>query len=82
MLPGVATHITLAQVLVEYCKTSPPKISDLIRVHRLLKKVDLSCANELHNIMANARSDQELVQKDFQAFKQREQSAQQIASVN
>ncbi|MDB4749825.1 hypothetical protein OAF83_02850 [Rubripirellula sp.] len=79
---GVATNISLAQSLAEYYKRSPPRNADLIRVHRLLKKVDIASARGLHNVMANGRERQETEQSKLNAPKQTDQTAQKIASVD
>ena len=55
MIPGVSTHIALAQALSDYCKQSLPKTVDLLRIHRLLKKVDLPSAKELEDVVSGTR---------------------------
>lgn len=52
---GIVTNISLAQSLVEYYKGFPPKIADLIRIHRLLKKVDIASAKEFERVIAADR---------------------------
>ena len=83
LLPqGVATNISLAQSLAEYYRQSPPTKADRIRVHRLLKKVDIASANELYGYMPNGREREETHQANFNALKQTDEHAQRIASID
>ena len=83
MMPGVSTHIALAQALSDGCKQSPPKTVDLLRIHRLLKKVDLPSAKELEDVVSGSRIREEMERRaKLNDPKRASQTTHKLASVN
>ena len=83
MMPGVSTHIALAQALSGYCKQSPPKTVDLLRIHRLLKKVDLPSAKELEDVVSGSRKREAMERRaKLNDPKLASQTTHKLASVN
>ncbi len=83
LMPGVPTNIALAQALADYYKLSPPKTVDLLRVHRLLKKVDLASAKELEEVVGTTRQ-REATERRAKLHdpKQADQAGGKFATVN
>ena len=83
LMPGASTNIALAQALAEFYKQSPPQTVDLLRIHRLLKKVDKASAKELEEVGTASREREAKERRSRQHNpKQATETAGKLASVN